>query len=396
MKGFINSLFKFGFLPLDILHTAYSSFLKGKYKNSILSLILASTLGLVWFGAGLGVLLLGNEIVQDNLNILQSNVHNENGFSLFNDIFPTDEDLVSQAYLEYVDDLNNDRWEQAHGKIHFLYRDDYTISDMVDDENILRTEYAVVKRLIEINKIHIDNNIAYIDRTMHWCKDIDCNSRESTRGFVKIVKEGTTWFFAKDQPLYCIRKTPIEINPEFQRAISLIKQRISEGSLPGSEEFVEDIENFENCLNIRYATNQNELANVEGYFEFSQSLELNNLDIYVSPQYKQQDDLITSMLLVHEITHARNHVLKILYGINKDCMENEAEAFSNQLLLSIHNFNPSEVQSLLSRMSLSNDPTLNRLVNTFNAILYSDEITYYEKALKYVKSDPYYQHQCNQ
>jgi hypothetical protein len=131
---------------------------------------------------------------------------------------------------------------------------------------------------------------------------------------------------------YCDKKIAHEMKPEFSRAISLIVQRIQESSKQYDEFNIELgayplglIINNKNCLDIQYAPSVSDMSGADGLFLFSSEFsDKNRLKILVSPEYKAQDDLMTALLLSHEITHAEQF-------INEDVFNNEIARCHRQL-----------------------------------------------------------------
>lgn len=143
----------------------------------------------------------------------------------------------------------------------------------------------------------------------------------------------------------CERKEPYSIPPEFSRALSIIEQRTADLN------FMSD---FKNCLNIQYKNLQDEGLNAEGVFLFDDSTSsTNNLVIYVDSSYKNYDDYLTAILLVHEITHANQYYR----GTNKSCVDKEVSAFYNEIVL-YTKLNKEERESISARIySKTNEPS---------------------------------------
>lgn len=205
----------------------------------------------------------------------------------------------------------------------------------------------------------------------------------------------------------CIRENLYPIAPEFKRALSLIDQRLS----------VNVAKIIYNCLDIRYSTEADGVG-AEGIFVFNpEQVEDNKLTILVSPRYQNQSDLLTAFLLSHEISHAVRYYIYSTGSSNVDlissegCFEDEALAFTNQLLF-LGSLNKGELNSLVAVITsdnefLSQSQEINFLKNYFFTIGSSDfdkcvRLDFSEmfscskeKFLNIVKSEPYYQEQCN-
>lgn len=160
---------------------------------------------------------------------------------------------------------------------------------------------------------------------------------------------------------YCHRDKPFPLKPEFNRSLSLLTQRlIPESEMEkwkngeGSEnQFFVIIEN-QKCLNIIYASTEEEMQGAEGLFFFDRTTSgPSELKILVSPKYLVQDDIVTALLLSHELSHAIQFIYEdslsrtvdrcksesdinicseLKSGITfPDCVEKEVDAFYNQL-----------------------------------------------------------------
>lgn len=143
----------------------------------------------------------------------------------------------------------------------------------------------------------------------------------------------------------CTRTSPYKMPPEFERALSLIRQRL--------KEYVPDsgIPEYWNCLNIQYTDLKKVGDNAEGVFMVDKSVSNpSNLVIYVDNSYHSYDDLLTAVLLVHEINHAAKHYDFVVYGKSlKSCMNQEVEAFQTQFTF-LKTLNPEERNSIFYRI----------------------------------------------
>lgn len=199
----------------------------------------------------------------------------------------------------------------------------------------------------------------------------------------------------------CIRKEMYSMPDEFKRALSLIKQRWTEKTGQPSSQF-----DFFNCVDIQYS----DLNEAEGMFYFSeQESDPNRLVVEVSKSYKQEDDLTTALLLMHETTHVINYIEGVKGGKKMSCVEDEVFAFRNQLLLTA-GFTKEELNSLNSRLNMGYSSLNNQMKQLWdlleyrnyarkkcNTIDYNDCFFKYfnEKVEGMVRSNPYYQKQCN-
>jgi hypothetical protein len=168
--------------------------------------------------------------------------------------------------------------------------------------------------------------------------------------------------------ILCSRNSPYKLNPEFERGISLLYQRIEENP---KAPYVSDqekqtmsvLKQIRNCLDVKYknptptnlvdkyypeSTKKLE-DNTEGYFVFDPNSTIDDLKIYVDNRYQEYDDALTALLLAHEVTHA---VQLVDYKVNNksiSCVEKEVNALKMELQL-VRFFNDEEKQSLSARV----------------------------------------------
>lgn len=144
----------------------------------------------------------------------------------------------------------------------------------------------------------------------------------------------------------CPRKNPYPREPEFERAMSLIRQRVGvlNNEKKGGNSWV-------NCLNIQYADLNSIVGEeVEGLFYFDENSSIDNLKIYVDNSYKEKDDLLIALLLIHETSHVLDYIEFLETGIKKSCVESEVTAFYMQNGF-ISYLNNEEQMSLLARIN---------------------------------------------
>lgn len=227
---------------------------------------------------------------------------------------------------------------------------------------------------------------------------------------------------------YCQRKESYVLKPEFRRSLSLIFQRLDEATGKKVEIFRAVRSNLK-CIDINYASSSEEMIGADGLFLFSKDFSgPNRLAILVDPSYKAQDDLMTSMLLSHELTHAEQFIMEDIYNTeipkcykrtNKDicdqvkqaykyflksCYDKEIMAFENQFYYYLK-LKDSEHSSLLSKYLVGNSsaynlPVLYLMDNYVNLLAactnVSDVSGCGENWFKaQVTSSPFYQKQCS-
>lgn len=207
----------------------------------------------------------------------------------------------------------------------------------------------------------------------------------------------------------CARTESYEMEPEFGRAISLVKQRTAAMELQlfghGGESWIY------NCLHVQYG----EVGTSEGVFYFDDNVSSpDKLVIHVNPDYKKSDDLLTALLLSHEIQHAGQYALLKQYGTKSSCIRDETMAFHWQYQF-YRWLNDEERKSIISRAyygELSSTAVhtqiqmLEQMAMFSNAAeqtcrsrklvgdwdCYTDEFV--PQVEKWVRSNPYYQEQC--
>ena len=125
-------------------------------------------------------------------------------------------------------------------------------------------------------------------------------------------------------PGSCNRTQMYEMNPEFIRSISLIQQRLAEKEI--SYDF---IEKYKNCFTIEY-TKMEDYKNAE----FIGDSTPNQLIIHVNKTLKASDDILISLLLFHEMSHAKQFVSSFNNesDIYYSCVDSEASAFAMEYI----------------------------------------------------------------
>lgn len=155
-------------------------------------------------------------------------------------------------------------------------------------------------------------------------------------GMKQGVVPNNTAFYNAPKDSSCTRLTPYDLQPEFQRAISLIKQR----SQYPNENWIY------NCVDIQYGN----ALGAEGVFYFDDTVSsLDKLVIVVDRSYREADDLLTAALLSHELQHAGQYVLFKKYGTPVSCIQDEVSAFFWQYQF-IRSLNNEERNSIVSRL----------------------------------------------
>ena len=261
------------------------------------------------------------------------------------------------------------------------------------NENVKRIEkLGVFSQSHTINSITIRDTFGFIDRTWTYCLDEKCTNSVIARGYEKWIYLNNHWYPTLEEP-DCIRNTGYNKPPEFDRAINLILQRARQVSNEISIKWANELDGIKNCINIQYANSDYEMGSAEGYFSLTKNQDLEEYKITVSPRYSIKDDLITAVLLVHELTHVVDYSNFLLHNTPVPCFEAEANAFNNQnWFLGI--LNSEEISSINSRYNLGGSAELRQIVDTYITIPRYPGNSFFDRALNFVKANPYYQEQC--
>jgi hypothetical protein len=187
----------------------------------------------------------------------------------------------------------------------------------------------------------------------------------------------------------CPRSQPYPLASEFNRSLSLIEQRFEQN--PQTQPLANIVKATRNCLYITYA-NDEDMQGAEGLFLFDQNSTKDKLNILVSNRYQAKDDILTAILLTHELTHA------FFYATGRDanitCFENEGKAFANEFVFISNALNQEEKNSLIARYT--NYPS-QEIRDTTHLVLAIDKYqgeTIFDQATNMVKASSFYQKQC--
>lgn len=274
----------------------------------------------------------------------------------------------------------------------------FTRESYVDWAKQYFEEKNILHSSVSVNEAKVDGDTGYLDRVRVDCLDLDCSKSLTGRDYKKFVFVDNNWYLsANDEPIVCIRKTGYEVPEEFRRSLSLITQRFDQAGEERARIWSSFVKRVENCLNIQYAKpgdeNFSDDSNTEGMFTFYPSQSMEKLDITISPRYSVKDDLLTAILLVHEISHVRDFVNDQKDGEPTGCFETEGAAFSTQnYFASI--LNQEEVNSINARVARNISKEAQQVVDVFTVVPKFPGDNYYEKSLNFVKSSPFYQEHC--
>ena len=302
---------------------------------------------------------------------------------------------LEKRYLEFVDLMGKNDYAGAYGYFSASVRNKGSYEDFKESTANEKGKTQAV----EIVEITIRGIVGYIDRYNTVCDG--GNDCLTVRGYKRWVYENGDWYESLSDPV-CIREEKHYMAPEFERALSLYYQRI--GKLHVKNGYKNFDDSMKNCLEIKYG----DVNDAEGVFTFdSEKTSLEKYTIMVDRSYKANDDILTAFLLAHEIIHAINHQDRIAYNSEISCIEDEVEAFRNQLAFSA-SLNTQEWNSISKRIdagytnpnsSLQLIKDLHKIENAVMAYCgYNNQNCYEDKLVKdlenWVRSNPYYQKQC--
>ncbi|KKT87851.1 MAG: hypothetical protein UW88_C0020G0018, partial [Candidatus Collierbacteria bacterium GW2011_GWD2_45_10] len=253
--------------------------------------------------------------------------------------------------------------------------------------NLFKKQRKPALTTYEIKSIRIEKNTGYVTRVKVTCYSDKCDGddKKTVDGDIRFTLIGGKWYWdpSADQQVvktentiqawydrvssgvtnYCTKEKAYKLEPEFDRATSLVVQRLIDktdieawdsGKDPSTNNAFLWLYANKNCLDVSYASSVEEMSGAEGLFYFTNEFSnRERLRILVSPLYKEQDDLLTATLLSHEFTHAiqfmfedtqRTELSKCYAETDKDfcsqleqelkphtCIFKEGEAFMNEI-----------------------------------------------------------------
>lgn len=304
---------------------------------------------------------------------------------------------VEKKFTKIINYLNEGKFAKYYDSFSTAERNkmskDFAIKEL---SKIGKKEIKVI-----INEIVLDHDIALVDSSTIACSTKDCLDKKTIRDVKKLIYEKNHWYLTTDVDTQCIRTEPYSKPPEFDRAISLISQRIE-------AKWGKDNLNINNCYDIQYAS----LDDAEGYFLFDpKNSSMDKLTILVDNSYKYKDDLTTAFLLAHELNHARNYVTSLNNGSEISCFDDEISSFQNQLLF-LGALNEDEQNSIVGKLFTTDIKDNNQLLLIDQFIKLSGKALSYcknqdvntnecysrfidEQISDMVRNNPYYQKQCS-
>lgn len=142
----------------------------------------------------------------------------------------------------------------------------------------------------------------------------------------------------------CLRGTPHTLEPEINRALDLISQRLDIENNPGS--YYGRAFDYRNCLDIQYSEEASEM-DLEGGFMTASPTDA--LKIILHPQYKTYDDLSIATILIHELTHVGQEIYQRENKEKLECFGQEADAFTAQSIF-LNQLHDEERRSIFARL----------------------------------------------
>jgi hypothetical protein len=214
----------------------------------------------------------------------------------------------------------------------------------------------------------------------------------------------------KPKTVTCTRTTRLNNDPQYDRALSLIQQRIDDNNKWWNK-YGETVDGrfkhfppeLVNCIKISEETAKS-TGGLEGYFTFNgEDIKENYYPITVSSDYRLADDIETALLLTHEITHVQQYINTLNGKDSLSCIDKEIEAFRSQLDFYVL-LNSEENSSVYNRIQsdknlhselqmLDTMMTINRESNCkFEETCLDANLT--NKLREMLTSDSYYKKQC--
>lgn len=299
-------------------------------------------------------------------------------------------------YKRYTYLVENKKYGQWYDE----FREPENKKKLSREDFIKSASKSINKKILQKNGSTIDGNTAYIDQTTISCDDDNCTSKTEKTDYKKWQYKMGNWYFVGSE--VCPRETPYSMEPEFERAISLYKQRYDQKE--GEHEW-----QWLNCVDVQYSS----IPDAEGYFTFNENSTRDRLTIFVDNTYKIRDDILTTFLLSHELNHAFTFIMRLSDGYvanntKEDCFNQEVYAFIAQLNFFTFEMNKEEQSSLNSRMLTTNKNENSPL----ETVLMLEQIQYEasvqcgysnvkclnqvitDKITQMVRENPFYQKQC--
>lgn len=318
---------------------------------------------------------------------------NANGIMNSSSILSPDEakhNELKNTYNQIIKYEMNSDYAALYGFLTPSEKAKLTLSDYIqqrsDTKNAYNLQYSV-------DNVEVNGDVGIITRTLSYCKIEGCSDSERTVNTLKKKYEYITgkWYHELEDTLYCERQKPYAIPQEFERGFSLIIQRLGQSNDPVAHKNAQRFSGIKNCLDIQYANSDDEMSGAEGVFMFSKDSSPEKLQVFVSPRYQAKDDLLTAILLSHEISHALIFALGSQDSV--PCYKNESIAYREQMRF-LSTLNQEEIASITYRYNNRSSEEAVSVINLIVGLNNTYGATPEDKALNYVKNSTFYQKQC--
>ncbi len=152
----------------------------------------------------------------------------------------------------------------------------------------------------------------------------------------------------------CTRTSRLDNDPQYDRALSFIQQRINENLKRYQQSTMHLFKYFSpelvNCIKIKEVQTDNP-DDFEGYFVFNgEDIKDDYYPIVVNSKYLKSDDTLIALLLSHEMTHVQQYIDAKNNKANLSCIDKEVEAFLAQHRFFVSVLNSEENNLMLSRI----------------------------------------------
>jgi hypothetical protein len=130
------------------------------------------------------------------------------------------------------------------------------------------------------------------------------------------------------EKLGCTRTTRLENDPQYDRALSLIHQKL-DGWNPYNDPSMNYFPpaSLVNCIKV-VEGDVASTTGAEGFFEVnSENIKPNYFPVTVDEGYSYVDDLLNALIILHEITHVEQYIDEMNGEKELSCFDKEVEAF---------------------------------------------------------------------
>lgn len=153
----------------------------------------------------------------------------------------------------------------------------------------------------------------------------------------------------------CTRKSRLDNLPQYDRALSLIQQRLivnlKRFKYNNRAIFTYFPPELTNCIKVIEET-PDKSNNFEGYFKFNgNDIKHDYYPIIVNSKYVESDDALIALLLTHEMTHVQQYIDSVNKIKTFSCIDGEVNAFLAEERFYISGLNDEENRSVLTRIN---------------------------------------------